>query len=153
MISTTCLSAIQGSFELIELRTNETRLLGSVRMGKNAVERATSLTRQLLAFGRSGSLVPVVLDLEQAIRRADEMIGHAVGPNITRVQQIQPDIWPVLADGNQLEVALLNLAINARDAMPEGGRLVLSAGNLSPRERPETLPSRIMFSSLCRTPG
>ncbi len=136
------LSAIQGSLELIELRTNDTRLLGSVRLGKNAVERATSLTRQLLAFGRSGSLVPVVLDLEQAVRRADEMIGHAVGPNIIRVQQIQPDIWPVLADGNQLEVALLNLAINARDAMPEGGRLVLSAGNLSPRERPETLPSK-----------
>ena len=134
------LSAIQGSFELIELRTADAKLLRPIRLGKNAVERATSLTRQLLAFGRSGSLVPVVLDVEQAVRRADEMISHAAGPNITRVQHIQPDVWPVLTDGNQLEVALLNLAINARDAMPEGGRLVLAAGNLSPRERPETLP-------------
>jgi PAS domain S-box-containing protein len=134
------LSAIQGSFELIELRTKDEKLLRPVRLGKDAVERATSLTRQLLAFGRCGSLVPVVLDVEQAIRRADEMISHAVGPDVARVRHIQPDVWPVLTDGNQLEVALLNLAINARDAMPEGGRLVLAAGNLPPRERPETLP-------------
>ena len=136
------LSAIQGSFELIELRTTDVKLLRSVTLGKSAIERATSLTRQLLAFGRSGSLVPVVLDVEQAIRRTDEMIRHAIGPDITRVQHIQPGIWPILTDGHQLEVALLNLAINARDAMPEGGQLVLAAGNLSPRERPETLPVR-----------
>ena len=68
------------------------------------------------------------------------MIGHAVGPRICRVLQIQQGVWPVLADEDQLEVALLNLAINARDAMPDGGRLVLEARNLAPGDWPETLP-------------
>ena len=113
-------------------------MLQLVALGQNATGRAISLTRQLLDFGRSDTLVATVLDVETAVNRADEMIGHAIGRQVSRTKQIQHGVWSVLTDGQQLEIALLNLAINARDAMPEGGKISLVARNLAPNERPET---------------
>ena len=134
------LSAIQGSLEIIARRATEPRTARIVELGMDATKRAISLTRQLLDFGRNRSLEPAVLDVAASIRHADKMIAHAVGPRINRFLNIQQGVWPVLTDGDQLEVALLNLAINARDAMPDGGELILEARNLAPQERPETLP-------------
>lgn len=134
------LAAIQGSFEIIARHTGEPRVERIVALGMNATQRAILLTRQLLDFGRNHSLEPAVLDTEVSIRQANELIGYAVGPRIGRSLYIQPGVWPVLADENQLEVALLNLAINAKDAMPDGGKLVLEARNVAPRERPEASP-------------
>jgi PAS domain S-box-containing protein len=133
------LSVILGSFELIEKRSREPKVTDLAAHGKNAGKRATSLIRQLLDFGRQEPQTSIVVDLTEALPEADQLIGHAIGSGIERVLDIQPDVWPVLADRHQLEVALLNLAINARDAMPDGGTLTLSARNLAPDERPAKL--------------
>jgi PAS domain S-box-containing protein len=133
------LSVILGSFELIEKRSREAKVTDLAAHGKNAGKRAASLIRQLLDFGRQEPQTSIVVDLMDALPDADQLIGHAIGSGINRDLDIQPDVWPVLADRHQLEVALLNLAINARDAMPDGGTLTLSARNLLPAERPEKL--------------
>ena len=133
------LSVILGSFELIERRSREPTVTDLAASGKNAGKRAASLIRQLLDFGRNEPQASSVVDLLEALPEAEQLIGHAIGSGIRRVTDVQPEIWPVLADRHQLEVALLNLAINARDAMPDGGTLTLSGRNLSPAERPEKL--------------
>nr|WP_294546405.1 PAS domain-containing protein [uncultured Rhodopila sp.] len=133
------LSVILGSFELIEKRSREPKVIDLAANGKNAGKRAASLIRQLLDFGRHEPHTSIVVDLLEALPEADQLIGHAIGSRIERVMDVQSDVWQVLADRHQLEVALLNLAINARDAMPDGGTLTLSARNLSPAERPEKL--------------
>ncbi len=134
------LAAIHGSFEIIARRVTGQPVARIVESGMEATKQAISLTRQLLDFARTRSLEPTVVDVALSIRKADKLIGHAVGPGIDRFLDIQQGVWPVLTDGDQLEVALLNLAINARDAMPDGGRLILEARNLASEERPETLP-------------
>lgn len=134
------LTAIQGSLEVIGRVTTEARITRVVEQGLKATDRAASLTRQLLDFGRSDSLLPEVLDVEGSMRQANELISHAVGPRVTRFMNIQRGVWPALINGHQLEVALLNLAVNARDAMPDGGQLTLEARNLTPEERPQELP-------------
>lgn len=147
------LSAIQGSLELIEKWTDEPKVRSMVSIGMNATRRGRSLTRQLLDFGRSESLIPAVLNVKDALNLADEMIGHAIGASISRSLNVQHGVWPILTDGNQLEIALLNLAINARDAMPDGGHLTLTARNLKPPEQPETLPFRDYVSISVRDSG
>jgi PAS domain S-box-containing protein len=134
------LTAISSSFELIERRTTDARVHQVVEMGRTAAGQATTLIRQLLNFGRSESLVAAEVDVASAMQRANELIGSAIGRRITRTVDIEPDVWLVLTDGNQLEVALLNLAVNARDAMAEGGTLVLAARNLPAAQRPRALP-------------
>jgi len=84
------LAGILGSFELIERRTGEPRVIEMVGRGKAAATRAASLTRQLLDFGRREPAKSVVLTVETALRGADELVGHAVGPGITRVLDVQP---------------------------------------------------------------
>ena len=115
------LMAIQSSFRLIEKRTQDPRLRSLVEAGKKASEQAGSLTKQLLDFGRSDSPTPHELDVAAALHQASTLIGYATGHSIDRVVDVQAGIWSVLADAHQLGVALLNLAINARDAMPNGG--------------------------------
>ncbi len=134
------LASIQGSFEIIARQVAGQPVARIVEAGIEATARAIALTRPLLDFARARSPEPTVVDVAVSIRKADKMIGHAVGPRINRILHIQQDVWPVLTDEDQLEVALLNLAINARDAMPGGGRLVLEAHNLASGDRPETLP-------------
>ena len=136
------LSAIQGSFDLIERRSTDSSLTSLIELGRSATARAARLTRQLLDFGRQETLRATVLEVTEALQRADEMISHAVGTSVSRTVDIQDDVWPVLTDGHQLEIALLNLAINARDAMPDGGELILAARNVTPNERPESLPPK-----------
>jgi PAS domain S-box-containing protein len=133
------LSVILGSFELIEKRSREAKVTDLAAHGKNAGKRAASLIRRLLDFGRQEPQTSIVVDLTEALAEADQLIGHAIGSGVERGLDIQPDVWPILADRHQLEVALLNLAINARDAMPDGGTLTLSARNVPPAERPEKL--------------
>jgi signal transduction histidine kinase len=134
------LAAIQASFEIIARQVTGQPVARIVEAGMEATKQAISLTRQLVDFARTRSLEPTVVDVAVSIRQANKMIGHAVGPGIDRLLAIQPGVWPVLTDGDQLKVALLNLAINAKDAMPDGGQLVLEARNLDPGERPPALP-------------
>lgn len=95
-----------------------------------AVERAASLTRQLLAFSRKQVLEPVILSLNDVTRDVGQMLQRLVGENIELIARYEPEIWPMKADRSQLEQVLLNLAVNARDAMPSGGKLIIETSNV-----------------------
>jgi hypothetical protein len=88
-----------------------------------AAERAGSLTRQLLAFSRHQPFAPREIDLNDVVRSAEKLLRRVLGEPIELVTRVAPDLPTIVADRGQLEQVLLNLAVNARDAMPEGGRL------------------------------
>ncbi|MBK9965302.1 MAG: response regulator [Holophagales bacterium] len=97
---------------------------------KKAGERASAVTRQLLAFGRRQVLQPVPLDLNQVSEGVEKMLRRILGEDITLVQTLAPDLWRTLADPGQIEQVLVNLVVNARDAMREGGRLTIETSNV-----------------------
>jgi len=96
---------------------------------RTAGEQAVRLTRQLLAFGRRQVLQPQVLDLNAIIRASTDMLARLVGENIDVTLKLEPDLGRIKADPVQIDQVLMNLAINARDAMPEGGGLALETAN------------------------
>ena len=95
-----------------------------------AADRAAILTRQLLAFSRRQVLEPRVLDLNEVVNGATPMLTRLIGEDVELVASLDPDTNPVLADPNQLGQVLLNLAVNARDAMPGGGRVLIQTANV-----------------------
>ncbi len=103
---------------------------------EKTAERASNLTRQLLAFGRKQIMQPIALDMNELIEGLTKILERAVGEDIRIERHLHHDLWPVLADPVFLEQILLNLVINARDAMPSGGRISIATKNLSlPRGR------------------
>jgi two-component system, cell cycle sensor histidine kinase and response regulator CckA len=107
-------------------------LLADVAQIQAAGERARDLTRQLLAIARKQVVAPVVLDLASGLRRAERLLGRVLGEDVALVVEAEEGLWPVLCDPGQLEQVVMNLAVNARDAMPDGGTLTISARNASP---------------------
>jgi signal transduction histidine kinase len=97
---------------------------------KEVVERGAGLTHQLLAFARKQVLNPVVLDLNDSVRHLDRLVRPLLGATIRLAMELEPDLHPVRAEARQLEQVLLNLLINARDAMPDGGSVTVSTANL-----------------------
>ncbi len=128
------LQVISGSETLLRMllakEANERtgRALDSIR---RAAGHGAALTQQLLAYARRQPLNNVILDLSLYLHAAAEMLGAAAGPDIGLDVRIKQALWPVSVDPAQLDAALLNIAGNARDAMPAGGRLVLAARNIS----------------------
>ena len=98
---------------------------------KRAGERAAGLTRQLLAFARREVIQPQVLDLDTVITAVEEMLRRTIGEHVQLVISLPGDLWPILADPGQLEQVLVNLALNARDAMPAGGTLTINTSNIT----------------------
>jgi PAS domain S-box-containing protein len=96
---------------------------------RRSAERAAALTRQLLAFSRQQMLQPQVLDLNVVVEEVQRMLGRLVGTDIQTTFEPEPDLWPVRADKGQIEQVLMNLGGNARDAMPDGGSLIIRTAN------------------------
>jgi PAS domain S-box-containing protein len=96
---------------------------------EHAVSRAAGLTRRLLAFSRKQILQPKVLDLNEVLSEVTKMLDRLIGKNIALRVAPSPSLWPVKADPGQLEQVILNLAVNARDAMPRGGQLTIETRN------------------------
>ena len=110
---------------LNEALAGEPKLHGQVEQIQKASERAAALTRQLLAFSRKQTIQPVPLNLNSAVSGVEKLLRRLIGENITIVAQLDPEIGAVMADAGQIEQVILNLAVNARDAMPDGGKLTL----------------------------
>jgi PAS domain S-box-containing protein len=97
---------------------------------QGAAERATALTHQLLTFGRRDTVQPRLLDLNQVVTDLESLLRRTLGEHIELHTQLGLDLWPVVADPGQIEQVLVNLAVNARDAMPDGGILTIDTANI-----------------------
>lgn len=135
------LSVVVGSLDLVLRRSEDEAVLKLARNALKAAERGANLTGQLLAFSRRQRLSPVALDINTIIDSMREMAARTIGPHVQIETELQPDVWRALADPTQLEVMLLNLAINARDAMPSGGRVIIRTRNVP--EVPKALVSEL----------
>jgi PAS domain S-box-containing protein len=125
------LQAISGSLEVVEQRLAAGRSDVTQHMvaARTAMNRATALTQRLLAFARRQPLNPEYTNLNALVPGMRDLIQKSVGEAIQVEIRLAEELWPIWADANQVESALLNLAINARDAMPNGGRLTVETSN------------------------
>ncbi len=126
------LTGISGSLELMGTRIAQGRVAEVDRYiaaAQGAARRAASLTHRLLAFSRRQALDPRAVGINQLVTGLVELIGHTVGPSVAIEVIPAAGLWTALVDTNQLENALLNLCINARDAMSGGGRITIETAN------------------------
>jgi PAS domain S-box-containing protein len=119
------LNVISGNVELIERYSSDERVKRMAQTARRSAQRGAKLTGQLLAFSRSQSLDLRPVELKHLMDEVRDLLSAAIGPDIQLAFDVAPDLPPVMADLSQTELAILNLAINARDAMPDGGRLVI----------------------------
>ena len=126
------LAGISGSLELISMRLAQGRVADVekyVTAAKGAANRAAALTHRLLAFSRRQTLAPKPTDVKALVAGMEDLIGRTIGPSIQLETVSAAGLWPSLIDPSQLENAILNLCLNARDAMPDGGRITIETGN------------------------
>ncbi len=124
------LTVIMGNAEaLSEQLAGDSRLHPLANMISSAADRGAELTRRLLAFARRQPLAPSAVDINQLITGLEELLRRTLGEHIELEWVRSPGLWLAMVDESQLESALLNLAINARDAMPTGGRLTIETAN------------------------
>ena len=116
---------------LLERIGSDVSLRGSVQEIANAAERGTSLTRQLLAFSRKQMLAPKILDLNALVKENLKMLTRMIGKDIDLVMRAGPEIGAVKADPGQIDQVIMNLAVNARDAMPHGGKLTIETTDVT----------------------
>jgi signal transduction histidine kinase/CheY-like chemotaxis protein len=125
------LQIVSGNLDLLrqKLPSDATHLKRYAERAFNGAERAATLTQRLLAFSRRQPLAPKPLDINRLIPGMSELLHRTLGETIEVESVLAPRLWTVEADPNQLENAIINLAINARDAMPEGGKLTIETQN------------------------
>jgi len=126
------LAGIQGSLDMIAQRIGQGRygdIKRYVDVGSDAAKRAASLTHRLLAFSRQQTLDPKPTDVNRLVRGMEDLVRRTVGPAVQVEAHGPDDLWTALVDPSQLENSLLNLCINARDAMPEGGHIRIATAN------------------------
>ncbi len=132
------LPAVLGGLGLIERRLplgeEHLKILG---MTRRAAEQGSELVGRLLAFARRQQLEPACIDMEELATSVTELLAHTLGGLVELDWRIEPGAWCPFADQSQLELALMNLVINARDAMPDGGTITISAGNRTAAAAPD----------------
>ena len=126
------MAIVLGYAELIkqDLPANDP-IQDSVDCIRTAADRATQVTRQLLAFSRKQIMKPKVININTLITELSKMLARLIGENVEIALSLAPDLAPVKADPTQIEQVLMNLAVNARDAMPGGGNLTIATSNIS----------------------
>jgi PAS domain S-box-containing protein len=124
------LTAILGGLEVTRRRIEDPRSLRLIDSSISAAQRGAKLVAQLMAFARKQNLQMEYLPLNTLVNDMRELLARSVGAAVRLTYDLAPEVWPVMADANQVQTALLNLAINARDAMPGGGTLRIATGNL-----------------------
>jgi len=126
------LTAINGFAGLMQLQLlPEDPLAEMVAKILHSGERAAQLIRQLLAFSRKQIIAPQLLELNHIVTKMDKLLSRIIGEHIQMKTDLAPDLWLIKADPAQIEQIIVNLAVNARDAMPEGGQLVIETANVS----------------------
>jgi PAS domain S-box-containing protein len=151
------LMVISGYAEFVQERAGENEAIrGPAREITNAAERATSLTRQLLAFSRKQMLDPRVLDLNSLVTENIKMLNRLIGEDIELIMVPGAELPTVKADPGQIEQVILNLAVNARDAMPSGGKLTIETTNVSldetyARHHPPVKPGEYVMLAISDT--
>jgi PAS domain S-box-containing protein len=126
------LTGIVGSLDLLQTRLNQGRtdnVARYINAAMTSANRAAALTHRLLAFARRQPLIPKGVDANALVVSLEDLLRRTIGETIDLEIRAADDLWRTLCDPNQLESALLNLAINARDAMPDGGKLTLTTAN------------------------
>jgi two-component system, cell cycle sensor histidine kinase and response regulator CckA len=120
-----CSELLLGAFDRRDPRREEVEEI------LKAADRATSLTRQLLAFGRRQVLQPQVLDLNAVVMNMDRMLRRLIGEDVQLITSLDSDLWSVKVDPGMIEQVVMNLAVNSRDAMPNGGKLTIETTNVT----------------------
>lgn len=147
------LGSISANLEMLQYRVQQghtDKLDTYARNALTTVERAASLTHRLLAFSRRQALVPKPINPNRLILSMEDLVKRTVGPSITMEVMLDESVWPVRCDQNQLENTLLNLIINARDAMPNGGHLCIETRNhvvssMEPLKFSPSIPGDYLF--------
>jgi signal transduction histidine kinase len=150
------LQVISGSLDLIGRRCAEETIASPLKNAKDAAERGATLTRQLLDFARAQPADMGPVDLDHLLRRISGLLAQTLGPGVTLEIKVEPTAAHVVSNAGQLELALLNLAVNARDAMPDGGTLTIetapakAAGRvtLAVRDTGEGMPPDVLERAL-----
>ncbi len=139
------LTAVTGNLDMLLMRNKDPEQERLIQAALRASERGARLTRQLLAFSRKQQLELKPVDLADLVRGMQDILERTLGSPITIETRLAEGIWPVLADRTQLEFVLLNLALNARDAMPENGAIEIEVDNVpaSDNRRPPDLPASL----------
>jgi signal transduction histidine kinase len=142
------LTAIIGYTDLVQERLDPSEQSArDVSEIRKAADRAAGLTRQLLAFSRKQLLSPTIINLNDTVSDLLQMLPRVIGENIRTSANLSDDLAPVKADASQMEQVFMNLALNARDAMPTGGMLTIETANV------ELDPKRLAAESLTIAPG
>ena len=152
------LTSILGYSELILAGEGDAGedLLADVAEIKAAATRASALTRQILAFSRRQMLKPEVASLNDTVRNAEKLLSRTLGENVSVTTHLHPEPWLVEVDIPQIEQVLMNLALNSRDAMPDGGSLIIETANVELdadycRANPDATPGRHVMLAVTDT--
>ncbi len=133
------LAAIVGNLELLSAKLTDAPLRRHIDAALAAAWRGGRLTQQLLAYARQQRMVPTSVDINRLVAGMDGLLRHTLGGLVQVETALDPALWPALTDATQLELVLLNLAINARDAMPGGGVLQIVTRNATDAAGPDDL--------------
>jgi signal transduction histidine kinase/ActR/RegA family two-component response regulator len=141
------LTAIVGNVDMIGRRTTDERLKRLAGYAQEAAHRATRLTGQLLAFSRTQRLDLRSVDVDSLIEGMNDLVQRSIGPSVAIALELRSGSVLAVADANQLELAILNLVINARDAMPDGGLLTICT-DVRPADKPDLNSGRYVVISI-----